>query len=622
MNLPSSENQRSIPKLVHFCFGMVSDFGGRAFGLSHYLAVRSAWEVLRPEAMIMHCVYEPSGAWWDLAKPMLKTNRVRPIKGIYGFPATHPAHRADIVRLAALLAMGGVYADADVLFVKSFDDMPRAPFMAAIESLSNGVPVGLSNAVLMAEPDSHFARLCLEGHDPRRSLWSGFRSQGSDQHYIEYSVRYPCFLAQLCPGLIRVLPSAFFVWAGWDEEGLTTLFERDVALPSQVRAVHLWESHSWKKYLNSICPKDILMGDTTFKNIARPFLPEVPIAWASSQCDNSALEAGFKKMDQICREVDFVSQENHSTGHAAKFRKKVMMYARKLRAELTLQIRCQLDELDLRVRDLQLSSNIPLNRMIFGNQRFPLMRHGAADGSDKMLKRFLPQLKNPNRISYIISTGEGPEPAIAHWLALQSEHRGVWISESLRRAKELYEWAGETGRLCTVLYSGTEMKDWSQTVATLSDHFPPSVLVLAGTGREYWHWKEMAANIAEIIIVACNPAFDPESTLVVSSEHVGDLSGNLWGSSRGALIDLGNKRGYLLREVSEDGQFLLFTPRSEVETDCEETSVSPKIPFVKIRTLYGDSMKITSEVARNILSSGCLVDISDAAKKLQSPNIV
>ena len=106
---------------------------------------------------------------------MLQLHRVRAIEGIYGFPAKHPAHRADIVRLAALISMGGVYLDTDVLVLKSFDMLGNPDFAAAWEFTGEGRLVGLSNAVLVAAKQSCFARLCLEGHDPKRSLWSGFR---------------------------------------------------------------------------------------------------------------------------------------------------------------------------------------------------------------------------------------------------------------------------------------------------------------------------------------------------------------------------------------------------------------------------------------------------------------
>ena len=139
---------------VHFCFGMSPDFGGRPFSFCHYLAVRSAWERLQPELMVLHYVHLPTGPWWELARPLLALHQLPAIEGIYGFPANHPAHKADIVRLVALLVMGGVYLDTDVLVLRSFEPLGSPSFAAALEVTAAGELIGLSNAILVAEPDA------------------------------------------------------------------------------------------------------------------------------------------------------------------------------------------------------------------------------------------------------------------------------------------------------------------------------------------------------------------------------------------------------------------------------------------------------------------------------------
>ena len=313
MEKVASHAAKSKHMIVHFCFGMTPDFGGRPFGFSHYLAVRSAWEVLKPDVMVMHYVHEPHGQWWELARPFLHLHQVRPVEGIYGFPASHPAHRADIVRLAALIAIGGVYLDTDVLVLKPFDALGDPDFAAAWEFTGDGRLVGLSNAVLMAKPDSHFARLCLEGHNPKKSLWSGFRANGRDHNYVEMSVRYPAMLASLCPTMVKALPQETFLWADWSEDGMRRLFVEDVEVPEGVLALHLWESHAWEKYLSNLTPKKVREGKATFHRLARRFLPEVCGRGASA----SQAELGkgdFQKMDAICAEVDFVSSEPKRSG--------------------------------------------------------------------------------------------------------------------------------------------------------------------------------------------------------------------------------------------------------------------------------------------------------------------
>ena len=323
--------------IVHFCFGMTPDFGGRPFGFSHYLAVRSAWEVLKPDVMVMHYVHEPHGQWWELARPFLHLHQVRPVEGIYGFPASHPAHRADIVRLAALIAIGGVYLDTDVLVLKPFDALGDPDFAAAWEFTGAGQLVGLSNAVLMAKPDSYFARLCLEGHNPKKSLWSGFRANGRDHNYVEMSVRYPAMLASLCPTMVKALPQETFLWADWSDAGLSKLFLEDIEVPEEALGLHLWESHAWEKYLKDLTPESVRSGKTTFATIAHRFLPDV----SGRKVLNQAKTLGgldFQKMDAICKEVDFVNQERSQRGLLTRLTQKTSSLSSKLKNNL-LRIR-------------------------------------------------------------------------------------------------------------------------------------------------------------------------------------------------------------------------------------------------------------------------------------------
>jgi len=595
-------------RLIHFCFGMVPDFGERPFGLSHYLSIRSAWEVLRPDAIILHCAYEPSGKWWDLASPMLMIHRVRPIKGIYGFPVCHPAHQADIIRLAALIAMGGTYADTDVLFLKSFDNLPNAPFLAAQESLPDGIPVGLSNAVLIAEADSSFARLCLEGHDPARSLWSGFRSRGRDEHYVEYSVRYPSLLAERCPGMLKVLPSELFLPISWDEASLKCFFEGDEALPPDSLSVHLWESHSWKTYLSQLTTEEILATNTTFNRLARRFLPEIPVTPGGATLPPTHLEIGFDRMDRLCIEVDFVKDVYFTEGSIiGQFKWKLRKFAGQLRSELLLPLRSRTDQLEIQIRNDEWRSGVPHVQRSKENTRAPLCRLGIGDGSDKMLSRALKDLPGDDSVTYLISTGDGKEPAAANWLALSSEGHGTWISASLSRAQTLHEWSIQTGRLCKALHSSALMSDWERAWKAVGVQLHPTVLVLAGTGLEYWQWRAMENCSAKVVLVACNPAISPNSSLVVPSEDIGDESGIRWGCSLSAMKSLGMERGYQLVEVSVDGQFLLFKRNTMSES---QSTLSSDILDIKIRTIYGETVETTLDVVKGIFNRTQLLDIS------------
>lgn len=90
-----------IPNIFHFVFGMSPDFGGKPFSLVHYLAVRSAVELNKPEAALFHYQYEPAGEWWEKAKPLLKLNKISSPDSVSDNKLYHVAHKADVLRLRA-----------------------------------------------------------------------------------------------------------------------------------------------------------------------------------------------------------------------------------------------------------------------------------------------------------------------------------------------------------------------------------------------------------------------------------------------------------------------------------------------------------------------------------------
>jgi hypothetical protein len=465
--------------LVHFCFGMTPDFGGRPFGFSHYLSVRSAWEVLKPSAMVMHFCHEPGGEWWERARPMLQLHRVRAVEGIYGFPASHPAHRADIVRLAALIAMGGVYLDTDVLVVRPFDAVGVADFAAAWEKTAEGQMVGLSNAVLVARRGAGFARLCLEGHDPLRSLWSGFRAKGRDHNYVEMSVRYPAMLAGLCPTMLSALPQETFLWADWSDGGLAKLFVEDGELREEVLALHLWESHAWAKYLSRLTPERVRNEETRFHRVARRFLPDLP-CWDGP--GDQALPLDFAEMDAICAEVDFVDSKHKSAWIGTR----VNRFFRAFRDEWNVPLRAELAKVrnELQVAE-EVSGALPpasenASRSAEPNGR--VARFGIYDGSATILERHLPD----GGFSALILTENGIEPGACEVLMKNPRLQCLWVCGDLKRAHQISKWiqpTGISGRCLFVanLDSAEELKKVFEGV--------PDLFVDARWSGADWVWK-------------------------------------------------------------------------------------------------------------------------------------
>ncbi len=273
-----------IPNKLHFIFGMASDFGGKPFSLSHYLAIQSAVTLNQPEVSFFHYQYEPVGEWWEKAKPLLTLNKVDAPKEIMGNKLYHVAHQADVVRLQMLKEHGGIYLDLDTISVRPLTPLLQNKFVVGKELKVKWTPknwrqrlkykfgliknndgeTGLCNAVLLSEKNSAFLNIWMEEY-------KYFRSKGRDKYWNEHSVQVPERLAKEYPELLTQISPYAFHYPLYNDEGLKMMFEEVNDFP-EAYLHHLWESFSWNKYLSQLTPDKIKTEETTYNQIARKFL--------------------------------------------------------------------------------------------------------------------------------------------------------------------------------------------------------------------------------------------------------------------------------------------------------------------------------------------------------------
>jgi hypothetical protein len=277
--------QSMIPNILHFVFGMAPDFGGKPFSLCHYVAVRSAVELNKPERALFHYQHEPEGEWWEKAKSLLTLNKVVAPGSFMGRPLYHVAHKADVIRLQALKETGGIYLDLDTISVKPLAALLNNSFVIGQELKPKYVPknwrqrikyklglkkeslkdsTGLCNAVLLSERNSEFVNLWLEEYKT-------FRSKGRDKYWNEHSVLVPERLAAVHPGKITKPGPYAFHYPLYDKAGLRSMFEETTEFP-EAYLHHLWESFSWEEYLSKLTVKKIRTENTTYNLIARKYL--------------------------------------------------------------------------------------------------------------------------------------------------------------------------------------------------------------------------------------------------------------------------------------------------------------------------------------------------------------
>jgi hypothetical protein len=247
--------------------------------------VKSAVELNKPTTAYFHYQFEPTGEWWEKAKPLLTLDKVIAPGSFMGQPLFHVAHKADVIRLQVLKETGGIYLDLDTISVKPLTGLLNHSFVIGQElkpayqpknwrqrfkhklgltGANSGGSTGLCNAVLLSEKNSDFVNAWL-------AEYKTFRSKGRDKYWNEHSVLVPERLAETHPGKLTQMDPYSFHYPLYDQQGLRSMFAVVNEFP-EAYLHHLWESFSWDEYLSKLNPEKISSIDTTYNIIARKFL--------------------------------------------------------------------------------------------------------------------------------------------------------------------------------------------------------------------------------------------------------------------------------------------------------------------------------------------------------------
>ncbi|MBN9614109.1 MAG: hypothetical protein BGO25_03605 [Acidobacteriales bacterium 59-55] len=245
-----------IPNEFHFIFGLTDDLEAQHFCFIHYLAIVMCHRINHPERINFYYAFEPSGIWWNRARPYLNLIRVAPPHEIFGIALTHPAHMADVLRLELLLKRGGIYLDIDVLCLRPFRSLEHFDMVLGEER-----GVGLCNAVILAKPNAPFLRRWLD-------TYRTFSSEDWNRH----SVRVPKLLAELHPDEIHVVDYKKFFWPLYKEDQLRSFFLGSGSrYCDESYCVHLWASLTWS-HLKNIQPQDIWDSNAEFALLTKPYI--------------------------------------------------------------------------------------------------------------------------------------------------------------------------------------------------------------------------------------------------------------------------------------------------------------------------------------------------------------
>jgi len=226
-NLHFYQGEQKTPNVVHFIY-----FGGegsRTYSYINYLAVRAAYEIQKPDDIIMWCDEPPVGnPNWDAILPYVIVNKVLAPTDLCGIELKYPHYKSDVFRLRTLYEHGGIYLDNDMVLTK-----PLTPLMGnklVMGADKPGEVTSIANAVLICPPKSEFINIWLHRMADRIS-----------DKWADHSVVLPAELAKECPDLIQVEPYTSFIPIHWDDRSIFDEFGCLLDLEKSY-GVHLWET--------------------------------------------------------------------------------------------------------------------------------------------------------------------------------------------------------------------------------------------------------------------------------------------------------------------------------------------------------------------------------------------
>uniref|UniRef100_A0A093XU15 Inositol phosphoceramide mannosyltransferase 3 n=1 Tax=Talaromyces marneffei PM1 TaxID=1077442 RepID=A0A093XU15_TALMA len=241
-----------IPKVVHFLWG----FGNHPeITFMNYLAIRSALISLKPDTLKLH--YE------ELNRDNIWFRRLQDSITLvhHNMTAEYPkqtkehwqvSHLADALRLDILHREGGIYLDADVIALKSFDTLLHNQRDVILGS-EGGDRHGLCNAIILARPNAAFL-----------GQWIDSYSDFVPSEWNYHSVLLPKEMSLDHPSEICTLAPTVFFWPTWTHKHIRYMHEElseekvleveDLldayggALYSNQLAYHAWSQVARKEY--------------------------------------------------------------------------------------------------------------------------------------------------------------------------------------------------------------------------------------------------------------------------------------------------------------------------------------------------------------------------------------
>ncbi|KAJ3270325.1 hypothetical protein HDV01_007904 [Terramyces sp. JEL0728] len=167
----------TVPNVVHL-------IPGRGFKFHHYLNIKAIKKILKPERIYIHgelLPFDNKFFMQSVAEFDLDLVVSRNIETIFdGVPVRNGEHRADILRIEALLKYGGIYLDMDAYPIKPFEQFLKDEFSIGYQNQEENY--GLNNGIMIAKKCSRFL---LKWYEQYKS----FNPENWDEHSVQLPMK-------------------------------------------------------------------------------------------------------------------------------------------------------------------------------------------------------------------------------------------------------------------------------------------------------------------------------------------------------------------------------------------------------------------------------------------------
>ena len=236
-----------VPNIVHFIHFTGDSVTHRPFSYVNYLAVKSASDVQKPDAIYVYYNVEPEGnSYWGAMKqiPGVKLVQMEAPTEYNGVSLSgYPQYQADVVRLQKLYEMGGIYQDTDAITLKNLDCFRNEK--CVLSGLDSNTPeFCVNNSTIIASKGSEFIKLWLDGlaEGLSKGVWAWHATNLPTELYLKNKE------------LVRIVDSGVFLPFHFKDDSFLTATSPEDVSASFAKSKDAYVVHLWEAYYSNIVP--------------------------------------------------------------------------------------------------------------------------------------------------------------------------------------------------------------------------------------------------------------------------------------------------------------------------------------------------------------------------------